>query len=62
MFAFPSFDRYDDHHQDRGREDHEDDDHQGGVEKGYVFSNFLLSLEKSFSEKSKISVAKSQEI
>ena len=39
MFAFPSFDRYDDHHQDRGREDHEDDDHQGGVEKGYVFSN-----------------------
>ena len=39
VFAFPSFDRYDDHHQDRGREDHEDDDHQGGVEKGYVFSN-----------------------
>ena len=38
VFAFPSFDRYDDHHQDRGREDHEDDDHQGGVEKDYVFS------------------------
>ena len=39
VLASPFFDRYDDHHQDGSREDHEDDDHQGGVEKGYVFSN-----------------------